>query len=121
MPTFDRLADTDPIAILPGAVARAVNGERATVAVIDLDPDLDVPEHRHENEQIGFVLTGRITMVISGDSRALGAGETYVIPSGLPHSARTGPEGATVVDVFAPVRADWAAARRLAPGPGRWP
>jgi quercetin dioxygenase-like cupin family protein len=110
-----------PYKIWGSAVARAVNGERLTMALIDLDPSTLVPEHHHDNEQLGFVVQGSVTMVIDGDERELGVGETYSIRSNVPHSARTGPEGATVVDIFAPVRADWEKVQRLNPSPGRWP
>jgi hypothetical protein len=33
----------------------------------------------------------------------------YVLPGGVEHSAHAGPEGATVVDVFQPVREDYRA------------
>jgi quercetin dioxygenase-like cupin family protein len=121
MGTYDSVSSVRPYQIWNGAVARAVNGERITMAVIDLEPDLDVPEHNHENEQLGFVIEGEITMVIDGDSRTLGPGETYAIRSNVPHSARTGPNGATVVDVFAPIREDWERVPRLEPSRGRWP
>jgi quercetin dioxygenase-like cupin family protein len=110
-----------PYQIWAGAVARAVSGERLTMAVIDLDPNLHIPEHHHDNEQLGFVLQGNVTMVIGGEEMDLGVGEAYSIRSNVPHSARTGREGATVVDIFAPVRADWEKAERLNPSPGRWP
>jgi hypothetical protein len=45
MGPFDSIAALRPYAIWKGAVARAMNGERLTVAVVDLDPDLLVPEH----------------------------------------------------------------------------
>lgn len=121
MGTFISFASVRPYQIWTGAVARALNGERLTVALIDLEPDLEVPEHHHENEQLGFVLKGRVTMVIGGEAKELGTGDAYTIPSDVPHSARTGPEGATVVDVFAPIRADWEKAPRLAPSRGGWP
>jgi quercetin dioxygenase-like cupin family protein len=92
-----------------------------TLAVIDLDPDLPIAEHQHENEQLGLVLKGSITMVIGGESKKLVAGDMYVIPSQLRHSAHTHSEGATVVDVFAPIRADWVAKERLEPSRGEWP
>ena len=94
---------------------------RITFAVVDVEPDQDVPEHHHVNAQLGLVLQGSITMVVDGESRRLVVGDTYVIPSDVPHSASTGPEGATVIDVFTPVREDWEAAERLQPSPGRWP
>jgi quercetin dioxygenase-like cupin family protein len=121
MATFTSFSSVRPYKIWSGAVARAVTGERITMAAVDLDPNLEVPEHRHENEQLGFVLSGKVTMIIAGDARELAAGEAYAIPSNVPHSARTGAEGATVLDVFAPVRADWEKAERLEPSKGGWP
>ena len=102
-------------------MARAVHGERLTMAVVEVDPDMQVPEHSHDNEQLGFVLRGEITMTVAGEARTLGPGGTYNIPSNTPHSAATGPEGATVVDVFTPIRSDWEKAERLSPEPGLWP
>lgn len=119
--TYDSVSELEPYAIWQGATARAVHGDRLTVAIVDLEPDLEVPEHHHDNEQIGFVLKGHVTMVIGGEARRLGIGETYRIPSEVPHSASTGPDGATVVDVFAPVRADWAQVPRLEPHAPAWP
>jgi quercetin dioxygenase-like cupin family protein len=119
--TFDRLDRLHPYQIWDGAVARAVRGERITFAVVDLEPNHDVPEHRHANEQVGMVLKGSITMVVAGESRTLGVGDTYVIPGNVPHSAASGPDGATVVDVFTPIREDWEQVRRLPPGAGAWP
>jgi quercetin dioxygenase-like cupin family protein len=91
------------------------------MAVVDVDPDQNVPEHSHDNEQLGFVLRGKITMTIAGEARTLSVGESYAIPSNTPHSAATGPEGASVVDIFAPVRSDWEQVQRLDPEPGLWP
>jgi quercetin dioxygenase-like cupin family protein len=121
MGSYDSFAELRPYAIWKGAVARAVNGERLTVALVDLEPDLLVPEHQHENEQVGFVLRGSVTMTIDGNARELQVGDTYVIPSNVRHSAQTASDGATVVDVFAPIREDWSAAPRLEPTPGMWP
>ena len=118
---FDAIDALRPYKVWKGATARAVHGARITMAVVDVDPDQNVPEHSHDNEQLGFVLRGKITMTIAGDARTLSVGETYSIPSNTPHSAATGPEGATVVDVFAPVRSDWEQAERLEPEPGLWP
>lgn len=121
MGTFTSFASERPYKIWTGAVARAVHGDRITMAAVDLDPNLHVPEHHHENEQLGFVLKGSVTMTIGGEARELRAGEAYTIRSNVPHSAQTGPEGATVVDVFAPIRADWEKAERLEPSRGGWP
>jgi quercetin dioxygenase-like cupin family protein len=121
MTTFRQLHEIKPHVLRDGVLARAVTGERMTLAVVDLEPNTTVPEHKHDNEQLGFVISGSITMRVGSEKRELHAGETYSIPSDVPHEATAGSDGATVVDVFAPLRADWAALRREDPSRGRWP
>jgi quercetin dioxygenase-like cupin family protein len=121
MTTFHELDAISPHVLRDGVTARVLTGERMTMAVIDLEPNATVPEHKHDNEQLGFVINGSITMRVGSDKRELHAGETYTIPSNIPHEAAAGKEGATVVDVFAPLRADWAALKRETPSHGRWP
>jgi len=120
--TFRPLAGLRRIKLREGIIARAVNGERLTMAVVDLEPHIALPEHRHENEQLGFILSGSMTMHIGGEVRTLRAGDTYTIPSNVPHDASAGPEGCTVVDVFAPIRADWEKLEHTEPAAStRWP
>ena len=121
MGAYDSVSTVRPYQIWNGAVARAVQGDRITLAVVDLEPNLVVPEHHHQNEQVGLVLRGFVTMTIGGESRRLGAGDTYVIPPDMPHGAKTGPEGASVIDVFNPTREDWQQVERLEPSAGAWP
>jgi quercetin dioxygenase-like cupin family protein len=104
-----------------GIIARAVEGERGTMAVVQLDPNAVSPAHHHENEQLGFVIAGSIVMRIGIEERELQAGDTYNIPSDVSHDAVAGPDGATVVDVFVPVREDWKKLDRLDPSSPRWP
>ncbi len=118
---FHPLASLHPYRVWDGAVARAVRGERIQLAVLDLDPGIEVPEHSHGNEQVGIVLTGRMLLRVGSDERDLGPGETYVIPPDVPHRAVAGPEGATVIDTFGPPREDWERLERLEPSPGNWP
>jgi quercetin dioxygenase-like cupin family protein len=118
---FDSLDGVRPYQLWDGITARSVRGSRITFAVVDLEAGVAAPEHRHGNEQLGIVLRGSITMVVDGESRTLRVGETYVIRSDVPHSATAGPEGATVIDVFSPVREDWERLERLEPGRGAWP
>jgi quercetin dioxygenase-like cupin family protein len=118
---FQAVSTLRPARIWDGVLARVVNGERVTIGFVDIDPDVQVPEHRHENEQVGFVQRGSVTMVIAGQSRELRVGETYTIASQVPHSAKAGSAGASVVDVFAPVREEWKKTPTVDPFAGRWP
>jgi unsaturated pyranuronate lyase len=121
MSTFGNLAKVQPHILRDGIKARAVNGDRLTMAVVELEPNAVSPEHHHENEQLGFVIQGSLIMRIGSERRELKPGDTYSIPSDVPHEATAGPEGATVTDIFAPVRADWADMKRAEPSPGKWP
>ena len=97
------------------------SGTTRASPLVELAPGAIVPEHRHEHEQLGMCIEGSITFTIDGERRALGPGGTWRIPSNLPHDAVAGPEGAIVVDIFSPVRADWDALPRSAPRAARWP
>jgi quercetin dioxygenase-like cupin family protein len=101
--------------------ARRVEGERVTLALVELAPDSIVPGHRHDNEQLGMVITGALTFTIGDETRELGPGGTWRIPSDTPHQVSVGPAGAVVIDVFAPTRTDWDALPNNPPGPPIWP
>jgi quercetin dioxygenase-like cupin family protein len=121
MTTFDELGALWPLPVWPGVIARTVEGKEMTLAVVELDPDAVVAEHHHPNEQLGIVLSGSMTFTIGGETREIVAGDTYVIPADVPHTATAGPEGSVVIDVFAPVRSDWKAFEPREPTTPRWP
>ncbi len=100
--------------------ARKVEGERITLAVVELAPGAIVPEHRHESEQLGIVIEGTVTFTLDGETRDLGPGGTWRILSNRPHEVVAGPSGAVVIDVFNPPRSDWAFPF-LDPQEPRWP
>jgi len=107
------MADLEVLDALPtkqiwdGVVERVVEGERMGLAIVELEPGAVVPEHRHDNEQLGFVISGSVTFTLGGETKQLGPGGTWRILGGTPHEVVAGPEGAVVADIFAPPRADW--------------
>jgi quercetin dioxygenase-like cupin family protein len=117
MSAFNDLKDMGPLQIWPGLIGRALTGAQATLAQIELDPQVDVPEHSHANEQIGILLAGSMTFRIGGESRELEPGATWIIPAHVPHSVTAGVQGAMLVEVFAPARDDWADREILEPRP----
>jgi quercetin dioxygenase-like cupin family protein len=120
MTIYSNFNDQRPRKIWPGIEARAVKGERLTMALVDLAPNTPLQEHHHENEQLGFIVQGSLTFVIDGQEKTLGPGDTYNISSDTVHSGMTGPDGCVVVDVFAPVRADWEGVADSDPAPSAW-
>jgi len=92
-----------------------------TLALIELDPGAGVPEHKHENEQVGFLVQGSMAFTIGDETAEVVPGGSWRILANVPHSVVAGPEGAVLVEVFSPPRHDWAAIPEGEPGPGRWP
>jgi quercetin dioxygenase-like cupin family protein len=121
MSAFADTGSIEPQRIWDGVDARAVHGERVTLTVIELEPDAVVPEHQHENEQLGVVIRGSITFRIGDETRELGPGGTWRILANAPHSVTTGPEGAVLVEAFAPARVDWQGLETDGTRPPRWP
>ena len=121
---MSNLVDLKSIAPKPiwdGIAARIVQGERISLAVVELEPNGVVPEHQHPNEQLGIVLEGSVTFRIDHETRRLAPGGTWRITGDVPHEVRAGARGAVVVDVFTPVRADWETIAPEASRPPRWP
>jgi quercetin dioxygenase-like cupin family protein len=118
---FADLARIAPHQIWGGVVGRVVAGEQMTFAVIELAPDTVVPEHAHVNEQIGVLVDGSLRFRIGDEERELEPGGTWCIPAHVPHDVQAGPEGAVVVETFAPAREDWGALKRRDPSSPAWP
>jgi quercetin dioxygenase-like cupin family protein len=113
MSAFDGIDRLDHIRIWDGVTAQAVEGERTTLAVVDLEPGSAVPEHNHENEQLGVLIRGSMSFRVGDESREVGPGDTWRIPSHVPHEVTAGPDGALAVECFTPARDDWAGLARL--------
>ena len=122
MSSFKDIGDAPLLEIWGDVVrARRIQGERITFAVVELAPNAVVPEHRHEAEQLGIVITGETHFTVDGETRVLGPGGTWRILSNLPHDVVAGPEGAVLIDVFTPVRADWDDKAIVEGETPRWP
>jgi len=88
---------------------RFVTGEHAMLAQIYLAKDCVVPKHSHENEQITWVIEGRMRLKLGENGEQvveLGPGDVLHIPPNVPHEALA-LEDTLDIDVFSPPRADW--------------
>jgi quercetin dioxygenase-like cupin family protein len=106
-PQFVRFESMPSFELAAGVSGRPLFGERAMINLIEFEPGAVVPVHSHPHEQLGIVLRGVQILEIAGEDHPLGPMDGYVLPGGLEHGARCGPEGATVIDVFQPVREDY--------------
>ncbi len=115
------LAELEPIRVWEGICARRVEGEQVTLAIVELDPNAQVPEHSHPAEQNGMVIRGQMRFRVGDEERVLGPGGTWRILGGVLHTATAGPDGTVVIDVFSPIRSDWDAFEVLPIQSPRWP
>ncbi len=94
--------------LIQGIRMKAVYGEQLMLMAVDLEAGAVLPKHQHPHEQMGLVLEGALTLTIGEETKTCHAGDTYLIPSNVPHSATvptTSP--AKVLDVFNPPREDY--------------
>jgi quercetin dioxygenase-like cupin family protein len=120
MDSLRDIGQVRPIDIWDGVSARPIEGERLTMAFVELEPNARVPEHTHENEQVGIMLQGSGTFRIGNETMECRPGATWRILSNIPHSLDVGPEGAVVIDIFAPLRLDWRRFEPREPAQSTW-
>ena len=95
-------------ALGPGVRIQTPHGERLMLSLVELDPGAVVPLHAHPHEQAGMVLEGLLELTLGDETRTLAAGESYIIPGNTMHAARASGGACRVLDVFSPVREDYA-------------
>lgn len=67
----------------------SVPGREAVVARVEVAPGAVADWHTHPGEEISYILEGESILLIAGQPpRKVKAGEAFVIPAGVPHSAR---------------------------------
>jgi quercetin dioxygenase-like cupin family protein len=62
-------------------------------------------ENSHKGDQVIYVIDGKVTARVSGKEQDLKAGDLLMIPSGAPHTLRTGSEPMFGFTIFAPPEA----------------
>ncbi len=95
---------------LKGTITRKlVSSDRMMIAHVYFKKGDDVPLHKHENEQLTYILSCALKFWFGADGKdeiIVRAGEVVVIPSNVPHRALA-LEDTLDVDVFNPPRQDW--------------
>lgn len=74
--------------VYPGITRQVVHGARQSMVRYIYQPGTVFPQHHHPEEQFTLVISGQIEFTVAGDTITLQAGESAIIPSGIPHGAR---------------------------------
>jgi quercetin dioxygenase-like cupin family protein len=73
-----------------------------TTVRIVLDAGGDAPPHTHPGVEMGYIIAGRATISIQGQSPlTVGPGDSFAIPAGTAHSVHNlGPGALTIVSTY---------------------
>jgi quercetin dioxygenase-like cupin family protein len=88
---------------------RLISTDRMMLAQVFMEKGCIVPRHAHENEQLTYILEGKLRFWLGEDQSEIvdvAAGEVLHIPSWVPHKAEA-LERTLDVDIFTPPRQDW--------------
>ncbi|MEQ8672937.1 MAG: cupin domain-containing protein [Aggregatilineales bacterium] len=66
----------------------------------------EIPKHSHMNDQVGYVVYGKIEVTIGDKTRICQAGDSYAIPGGIEHMVKVLVD-TLAIDVFSPPREDY--------------
>ncbi|MEL7100211.1 MAG: cupin domain-containing protein [Pseudomonadota bacterium] len=105
--TFFNFADLSagiPRTLGEGISTHVFPGEQAMFSVVDVEPNGQGSIHSHPEEQWGLVLEGSGTRIQDGVEVPVAVGDFWRTPGGVEHGFRAGPDGARLLDVFAPPR-----------------
>lgn len=98
-----------PIEISPGIRIRAPHLNHLMLSYLEMDEGTVVPLHKHPHEQGGILLKGRLELTIGDEVRVVEPGSLFLIPANVLHKAVPVGGPVVVLDVFSPVREDYAA------------
>jgi len=92
--------------VLPGMKIRTFWGEEHLLSLVELDANTVLPRHSHPHEQSTYILEGELDFEVGGETQRVRAGEIVIIPGGVEHFVKVGPQPAKVMDFFTPARED---------------
>ena len=99
--------DASQVEMLPGVHRRTMGTTDETMLCeFFLQRDALVPPHSHMNDQVGYVVYGRVEYTVGEEVFICNPGESYAIPGGIVHSARAIIDS-LIIDCFSPPRDDY--------------
>jgi quercetin dioxygenase-like cupin family protein len=94
--------------VRPGVERKGFTGEGAAIALHRLHPGHEPGPHSHPNEQIAYIMAGRIRFMVGSEKHILGPGQLIVVPPNVEHWGEViGDEPVLNLDVFTPARPEY--------------
>ena len=77
-----------------------------------MEPDWKGARHAHPQDQLVYVIAGRLRFTCGDQSFDIGAGDSFIVRGNIEHEAAALGEPCTVLDVFTPTRPDYVPQRK---------
>lgn len=90
-----------------GISTRIFPGDQAMLSLVRCESNAAGSIHSHPQEQWGVCLEGSGVRIQDDVEVAFSKGDFWRTPGGVEHGIRVGPDGATVLDIFAPPRDEY--------------
>ena len=81
-------------------------GEKTQLCEFKVQKGSRLPPHEHPHEQTGYLVSGKIVLIIEDQRYEAEPGDAWSIPGRVPHGAEV-IEDAVVIEVFSPIREDY--------------
>ena len=105
---FINLQDLPVLKPVDGVKMQTPHGEKLMLSRVEIEEGSEVPLHSHPHEQGGILLSGKMELTIGEETRVCSPGDLYLIPGGVPHRAVAIGGPVVALDVFSPIREDYA-------------
>ncbi|MDZ7330851.1 MAG: cupin domain-containing protein [candidate division KSB1 bacterium] len=93
--------------VLPGMRRQILGYDTDLMLVrVTFDRDVIAPWHSHPHQQVSYIESGAFEVEIGDQKELLRAGDSFVIPSHIGHSAKCIEPG-VIIDTFSPAREDF--------------
>lgn len=71
------------------------------IGMAEIVPNVNIGRHTHPGPESGFMLDGDMVLMVEGlPDKTVKTGESYQVPPGAIHDAKTGPQGAKIIATY---------------------
>jgi quercetin dioxygenase-like cupin family protein len=103
-------AEAAPVIISEGRTRYLAHTNNVMIAVVDFNdgpaaqPD---PPHSHPHEQVSYVASGEIILIMGTEKARLSEGDLFTVAPNVPHAVQTLTKHVRLIDAFNPIRNDF--------------
>jgi quercetin dioxygenase-like cupin family protein len=71
------------------------------IGIAEIVPNVNIGRHTHPGPESGYMLEGEMVLLVQGQpDKTVKVGDSYQVPSGAIHDAKTGPQGAKLIATY---------------------